>query len=67
MWTVFYANDYYHGSQGGDIMNQNQKSDNSACVEYCEKRFRECLLSGNDEVYCRIQRVPCDSGCSDES
>ena len=29
------------------------------------KLYEECLLSGNEEVFCRIRRVPCDSNCNE--
>jgi hypothetical protein len=45
-------------------MNGNQPTENRACLMNCEQQYRECLLQGNDEVYCRIQRVPCDSSCN---
>jgi hypothetical protein len=49
---------------GGEGMNGNQPTENRACLMNCEQQYRECLLQGNDEVYCRIQRVPCDSSCN---
>ncbi len=45
-------------------MNENQPRESKACLLNCEQAYRECLLQGNDEVYCRIQRVPCDSSCN---
>lgn len=46
-------------------MDNSKNTDAAKCLRDCEKRFRECLLNGDEEVYCRIQRVPCDSSCSD--
>ena len=46
-------------------MDNTKNTDAAECLRDCEQLFRECLLNGDEEVYCRIQRVPCDSGCSD--
>jgi hypothetical protein len=46
-------------------MDNSKKSDSRKCLRDCEQQFRECLLNGDEEVYCRIQRVPCDSSCSE--
>jgi len=45
-------------------MNKSQQIDNKVCISNCEQVYRECLRQGNDEVFCRIQRVPCDSSCN---
>ena len=48
-------------------MNNSQFSDSTACVYNCERVYRDCLLRGDEEVFCRIQRAPCDSNCSELS
>jgi hypothetical protein len=45
--------------------NSSQPNDSRKCMHNCEQLFRECLLDGKEEVFCRIQRVPCDSSCSE--
>ena len=44
-------------------MENSKNRDSAKCRRNCEQIFRECLLNGDEEVYCRIQRVPCDSSC----
>jgi hypothetical protein len=46
-------------------MDNSQPSDSRKCLQNCKQLYRECLLDGKEEVYCRIQRVPCDSSCSE--
>ena len=46
-------------------MDNKKKNELKACFQDCEQVYRECLQNGNEEVFCRIQRVPCDSSCSD--
>ncbi len=46
-------------------MDNKKKKESNACYRDCEQAFRECLLSGNEEVFCRIRRVPCDSNCNE--
>jgi hypothetical protein len=45
-------------------MDKSKDNDSIKCLQNCEQLFRECLYRGNEEVYCRIQRVPCDSSCN---
>jgi hypothetical protein len=45
-------------------MEDGQESDLKKCLHNCEQLLRECLLQGKDEIYCRIQYVPCDSSCN---
>ena len=45
-------------------MNENERTNKTACFSNCEQVYRECLSQGNDEVFCRVRRVPCDSGCN---
>ncbi|HSO18206.1 MAG TPA: hypothetical protein VLT88_02040 [Desulfosarcina sp.] len=46
-------------------MKSDAKQNMTACVKNCEQDFRECLRQGREEVFCRIQRVPCDSRCNE--
>lgn len=38
----------------------------TTCVRDCEQDYRECLREGKEDVFCRIQRAPCDSECNEQ-
>ena len=44
-------------------MDKDKKSESTACIQNCEQVYRKCLLRGDEEIFCRIQRGPCDSNC----